>query len=270
MLVFGTSISSGVVGALSAAICVPIIFALLRKSKAYKYVGAAQATKTDDEVTGRYRRWDRIARLLMFLFAGIFGYLFWLMLCAVEAARTALLGSANFVLTPVPIFFALPAIFAGILFAAIPLKFALTKILGSEGYDRLADYSDRRQGINSKRVFRHLVIIGVTLIVASVLLAFQTYATVSAEGLVIHPYFAIHKREYGWSDINRITLVKSFSAPNGSVRRDRPYYVVEMTDGYQLNFHSTLLEVPLRDQRRLVVFLAEHSHHEVDVEDPFP
>jgi hypothetical protein len=270
MLVFGTSISSGVVGALSAAICVPIIFALLRKSRTYKYVGESQTAKTDDEVTGRYRKWDRVARLLVILFAGILGYLFWLMLCAVETARTALLGSANFLLTPLPIFFALPALFAGILFAAIPLKFVLTKILGSEGYDRLVNYWDRRQGINSKRLFRHLVIFGITLIVASVLLAFQTYATASAEGLTIHPYFAIHEREYGWSDISRITFVKSFSAPNGSVRRDRPYYVVEMTDGYRLNFHSTLLEVPLRDQRRLAVFLAEHSHHDVDVEDPFP
>jgi hypothetical protein len=69
MLVFGTSISSGVVGALSAAICVPIIFALLRKSRAYKYVGATQAAKTDDEVTGRYRKWDLVARLLVILFA---------------------------------------------------------------------------------------------------------------------------------------------------------------------------------------------------------
>jgi hypothetical protein len=270
MLVLGTSISPGVTGALSAAICVPIVFALLRKSHAYKYVGVAQAPKSDDETTGRYRQWDHVSRLLVILFAGIFGYLFWLMFCAIETARTALLGSANFVLTPLPIFFVLPALFAGILFAAIPLKFVLTKILGSDGYDRLVDYSDRRQGINSKRLFRDLVIIGVTLIVASVLLAFQTYATASAEGLTIHPYFAIHEREYGWSDISRITLVKSFSAPNGSVRRDRPYYVVEMTDGYRLNFHSTLLEVPFRDQRRLAVFLAEHAHHDVDVEDPFP
>jgi hypothetical protein len=262
--------SSGVVGVLSAAICVPIIFSLLRRSRAYKYVDVAPAATPNNDDTGRYKKWDRVARLLVILFAGTFGYVFWLMLCAIESARAALLGSTNFVLTPVPIFFALPALFAGILFAAIPLRFMLTKILGKEDYDRVVNYSDRRQGINSKRLFRHLVIIGVTLIVASVLLAFQTYATASPEGFIIHPCFAIHEREYGWSDIGRITLIKSFRAPNGSVRRDRPYYVVDMTDGYRLNFHSTLLEVPLRDQRRLAVFLAEHSHHDVDVEDPFP
>jgi hypothetical protein len=270
MPIFGTSVSSGLVGAISAAICVPIIFAVLRKSQAYKYVGVAQAAKTDDEVTGQYRKWDRVARLLVVLFAGTFGYLLWVTFCAVESARAALLGSADFVLTPMPIFFALPALFAGILLSAIPLKFVLTKILGSEGYDGLVNYSDRRQGINSKRLFRHLVIVGVTLIISSVILAFQTYATASEKGLIIHPYFAIHEREYGWPDISRITFVKSFSAPNGSVRRDRPYYVLEMADGYRLNFHSTLLEVPLRDQRRLAAFLAEHSHRDVAVEDPFP
>jgi hypothetical protein len=46
--------------------------------------------------------------------------------------------------------------------------------------------------------------------------------------------------------------------------------IIFMTDGYRLNFHSTLLEIPVRDQQQLVVFLAEHSHHEVNVEDPFP
>jgi hypothetical protein len=32
----------------------------------------------------------------------------------------------------------------------------------------------------------------------------------------------------------------------------------------------TGLEIPLRDQQLLVGFLAEHSHHDVNVEDPFP
>jgi hypothetical protein len=268
MLVFGTTISSGMVGGLAAAICVPVIFALLRKTQSYKYVGEAQVA--NDELTGRYRKWDLVARLLLIPLAGMSAYVFWLLLCTIESKRAALLGSADFVLTPIPIFFAIPALFAGILFAAMPLKVVLSRILGSEGYEQLLKYSDRRLGINSHRVTQHLVYVAVPLIVGSVMLAFQTYATAGTQGLTIHPYFAIHERYYGWADVNRVTLVRSFSAPNGSIRRDRPYYIVEMADGFQLNFHRTLLEIPIPDQRRLAAFVAEHAHRNVDVDDPHP
>lgn len=53
MHVLGTSISPAVIGALSAAICVPVIIGPLRKSQVYKYVGVPQA---DEEVTDRYRK----------------------------------------------------------------------------------------------------------------------------------------------------------------------------------------------------------------------
>jgi hypothetical protein len=267
MDVFGTTISSAVLGGLAAAICVPVVFALLRKAGPYKYSGEGQAT--NDELTVRYRRWDLIARFLFIPFAGISAFVFWFLCCTVENKRAALLGSADFVLTPHPIVFGLPALFAGIIFATIPLKAMLSRILGSEEYEQLARYSDRRLGINSQRLGQHLVYVAVPLIVLSVLLAFQNYATASTQGLTIHPYFAIHERHYRWADVKRITFVRSFRAPNGSIRRDRPYYIVEMSDGFQLNFHETLLEIPIADQRRLTSFVAENSHSSVDVENPY-
>jgi hypothetical protein len=115
-----------------------------------------------------------------------------------------------------------------------------------------------------------LVYVAIPLIALSVILAFQTYVTANARGLVIHPYFALRERSYGWADVQRISLVKSFRAPNGTIRRDRQYYVLDVTGGFQLNFHRTLLEIPLSQQARFIAFVANHSHVRVDVDDPYP
>jgi len=207
--------------------------------------------------------------LLVIALAGASAYLFWLLLCAIERKRAALLGSADFVITPMPVFFGIQALFGGLLFTAVALRIVLSRILGNEGYEQLLKYSDRRVGINSQRLGKHLVYAGVPLIVVSVMLAFQSYATVGSQGLTIHPYFAIHERHYGWADVNRVRLVKSFSAPNGTVRRDRPYYILDMADGFRLNFNRSVLEIPFAEQRRLATFVAEHAHRGVEVDDPY-
>lgn len=253
------------IGALAAAICVPAVLALLRRTRAYRYVGETPAAT--DDLSHKYKKWDVIARVLIIPLAGTSAYLFWLLLCAIETKRAALLGPADFVLRPMPIFFAIQALFAGIFFSAIPLRVALSRILGSDSYETLVKYWDRRQGINSQRLWTHMIFVGAPLIVVSTMLVFQSYATVDSQGFTIHPYFAMHERHYGWADVNRVRLVQSFRAPNGAIRRDRPYYIVEFGDGFGLNFHRSVLEIPFAEQRRLATFVAEHAHHNVEVDD---
>lgn len=124
-------------------------------------------------------------------------------------------------------------------------------------------------GINSKPIEQHCIRVGLPLVVVSFVLAVQTYAVVSSQGLTIHPYFAIHERHYGWTGVKGVRLVRSFKAPNGNIRRDRPYFIVEMTDGFSLNFHSSIFETPLADQGQLANFVAEHAHSHIEVEDPY-
>jgi hypothetical protein len=268
MLVAGTTTSPGLIGGLAAAIGVPLVLALLRKLRAYRYPG--KTTVQTEEQAQNYRKWNLVAGLLLLSYAYASGYVCWLLLCAIESKRAVLLGSADFVLIPSRIFFAIPSLFTGLLFAAVPLRLTLSGILGREGYGELVEYGNRKQRINGKRVFQHQVFVLAPLIIVAVALAFQNYALVSEHGLVIHPYFAMHERTYGWEDVKRIAFTRSFKAPSGKVRRDRPYYVLEMADGYQLNFHRTLLEIPLPDQTRLATFVAEHAHLSVETDDPYP
>jgi hypothetical protein len=262
------TLSPALIGGLAAAIAVPRVLALIRKSGKYQYVG--DTPTISDQRIGWLKKWDLYARLLCIPIAGAFTYVLWLLLSSIEGERTALLGSADFVLTPIPVFFFTPALFGGLLLTAIPLKIVLSKILGKEGYEQLENYSDSRMRINSKRLSKHLVYVIAPVVVVSVVLAIQTYAVVDSKGFTIHPFFATHERHYGWTDISRVRLIKSFKAPNGNIIRDRPYYVIETADGFSLNFHKTILEIPFRDQNRLAGFVADHALlRDIQVEDPF-
>jgi hypothetical protein len=115
-----------------------------------------------------------------------------------------------------------------------------------------------------------MVYVAVPFIAVSVMLAFQTYATASLHRFVIHPFFALRARTYVWTDVQRIILVKSYRAPNGHIRRDLPHYIIVMTDGWELNFHRTLLELPWTEQIRFAAFVEERSHRPVETEDPYP
>ncbi len=197
-------------------------------------------------------------------------YVFWRLFCAIEAQRALLLGPSDILLTPTREFFAIPALFAGLLLASVPLKLVLTRMLGVKGYEELVNYADSRQGINSALLMRHINYMAIPLIVVSVALALQTYAIANNRGLVIHPYFALRERSYGWSDVQRVVLVASFRAPDGTIHRDRQYFLLQMTDGFRLNFHRTLLEIPLSEQRRLAAFVAGHGNVQIETDDPYP
>ncbi len=242
------TIGSPLVGALAAAIGVPIVFALLRRTKKYAYM---EHIVRGDGVNSRYKKWDFAARWMLILFAGVFTYVLWLLFCAIESRRAALLGPADFVLTTWPDFLG----DSGVVFRDTTCRHTA---------EARPKWDSREGGIRStasvfRQAARDRLEAGVpacglcrcSLIVVSVTLALQTYLIANAKGLVIHPYFAVHERSYPWDGVQRIVLVKSFRAPNGAVRRDLPYYVLEMADGFQFNFHRTLLELPLPYQRPL-------------------
>jgi hypothetical protein len=261
-------IQAALAGAIGAAIGIPLTFFLFRKVRSYKYV--AETAPPSDELVKRYQKWGRIESLIIIPTMAVLAYACWTFFCTIEDLRASLLGPAEFILKPMPVFFTLPALFSGILLAALPVKFALSRIVGNEGYQQLVEFRNRQRKIDSKRVFRHMVYVLVPLIFASVVLAFQNYAIARVEDFVIHPYFAVSARSYGWGDVKRIALVMSFRVPNGNIRRDLPYCLVEMADGFQLNFHDTLLAMPFPEQRRFAAFVAERANRPVEIDDPYP
>lgn len=262
----GTIMSSGMMGGMTAAIAVPIVYALLRKAKSYRYV--PDSTVSIDP--SKYRRWDLISRGLLVAYAGALAFACWFLLNTIEDFRASLLGPAPFVLTPIRVIFGVPSILAGIFLSAIPIRLTVSRFIGTDGYRQLVEYGNRRQGLDSERVFRHMVYVLAPLLIGSVLPVFQTYATADAQSFVLHPYFALRERSYGWDEVKSITLVKSFKAPNGNIRRDRPHFVIRMEDGFEFNFHNTLLEIPYSRQERFITFAAAHAHRSVEIDDPYP
>lgn len=268
MVAFLTTPSVGLTSALVAAVGVRLSLLLLRKLNLYR--PQLLAVPLTDQQLQKYRRWDLTTRMLLMPFAFVLAYVCCIILCAIEHERAALLNPADFVLTPVPVLFALPSLLAGILLASIPLKLIATAFLGRRGFEELLEYSNRKLGVNGSRLFKHQVYVFVPLMIISVALGLQNYVTVTEQSLVFHPYFALHARTYHWDDIRRIVLIRSFKAPNGQIRRNLPYYILELNDGVELNFHRSLLKISISEQTRLASFVATHAGRSVEINDPYP
>lgn len=216
-----------------------------------------------------FRKWDLLARFIMLAYAGLIAGGCWLLFSGINTLVSRARGPADFILSPFPIFFWTPALFAGILLSSIPLRWTIEAFLGKDGYRKLVNYSDNKQGFNSERIFRYIVVVMVPIIAMSVFLAWRTYAVITPQGITIQRYFSLSANNYAWRSIHRVLLVKSFSAPNGTIKHQR-YYVIETSDGKGLNFHQSLLEVPLAKQREIAEYIANHVGLEIDVIDPFP
>lgn len=262
------SISPGLIGGISAAIVIPIVFSVLRRLKLYQYVPSSDHTL--DDLSRIYKKWDRLSPLLLLPLMCLLGYACWLLLCTLQDLRASLIGEADFVLTPIHIFYGTPALFTGLVLASFLAEFLLRKALGTEKYRGYIQYQNMKYRMDTKKAFTHLLYVVVPVLVVAVTLALNEYAVLRKDRFIIHPFFAIQERSYHWSDVGRILLVTSFKAPNGNIIRNKPHYVIEMFDGFTLNFHSTLLEVPFPKQEKIASFVAAQSGHTIVLDDPYP
>lgn len=262
------SISPGLIGGISAAIVVPIAFSVLRRIKLYQYVPSSDHTL--DDLSRIYKKWDRLSHLLLVPLICLLGYACWLLLCALQELRTSLIGEADFVLTPIHIFYGIPALFTGIVLASFLAEFLMRKVLGTERYREYIQYQNMKCRMDTKKVFTHLLYVVVPVLVVAVTLALNEHVVLRKDRFIIHPFFAIQDRSYHWSDVERILLVKSFRAPNGNIIRNKPHYAIEMFDGFTLNFHSTLLEVSFPNQEKIASFVVTQSGRIIVLDDPYP
>lgn len=256
-------LSAGAIGGISAAIVVPIVLRVLVKTKTYQCL--QRPTQKLEVLAAKYKKWENISKFLLIVFMTIVGYACWLLMCYLEDVRAELLGNNDFVLTPIRAFYGLPSILFGIFLSAIPIKFILLKTLGKDDYREYLQYQDMKSGINSALVFRHMAFVIVPVLLIGVALSYQCYAVVNRDRFVLHPYFDIREHSYKWNEITEIKRVNAFSAPNGNIVRNRPYFIIGMADGNTLNFHDSLLEIPFAEQEKLASFISTQSDRTIIV-----
>jgi hypothetical protein len=154
-------------------------------------------------------------------------------------------------------FWALPAMFLGVVFAALPLHFLFKALLG-ERYAEYNVYSNMKYGVDGARVFPWIV--GAYILAAGMLVAagLNCYTQVTDRAIVIKAMLAVEKRQYSFDKVEMIAAVARFTAPIGN-SVERPYHVIRFNDGATWTTRDSLrVPDPVKD-REIMEFVAKAS-----------
>jgi hypothetical protein len=169
-------------------------------------------------------------------------------------------------------FFALPALFIGILVGAIPTDL-LYRLLLKERYAEYTLYGNLKTGFDGWRVVKFLAL---AIIIPSALLAclaMDCYARFTDDRMITNRFWGIGESARAYQQITRIRQVQSFKAPNGNII-ERPFYVLHFNDGSiwstKNQFYRFAEDSDLDQQQReaeLIIFIAGKIRKEVEVQE---
>ena len=237
-------------------VAVAVAFALFRWLVPAK-VDTSAITLSRDELQRRYRKWEVGSLVPLFGFAALFGYGWFLLLRTVASLLLPSRSVGVYVLVPEDAYWALPALFLGIVCSVFPMVWIYKKLLG-ERYAEYEAYGQLRVGFNAWAVFRVLAI-AVPLAAAAFVVAGINYTTVFDErGVTTKTLWGSDDGFHAYSAITSIRKQNTFIAPNGNVVH-RPHYVIVFTDGTQWTTRDGLrTPLPAYDTK-LMQFVAEKS-----------
>lgn len=219
--------NSAAVGAIAAAIVVPIAMALL--AKAFPPTVAASPTSSLESLRPRFSKWEvRLTFLYMALWAPTTAAM-WVPIQAMSDFVAHLLGPAEFRITPAPTFWLLPALFLALAVAALPASWIAKRLLGAEFQD-YETYIQLKHRIDFARINR-LACVGIGSLVAVVVaLGLNWYVLVRSDALVLNPLFGVREIVRPYSDIQAIQTAPRFVAPIGNVVSKREF-LIRFRDG---------------------------------------
>jgi hypothetical protein len=218
---------AALVGGLAALIGVPIVMAML--GRLYPVTGAADETRSLEELRREFLRWDLAARALLLLVAPATGYVWWRVFVNLGSAVERSYPEAAFTFPPTPIAWALPALFAGIVSSGPVITSSMKLILG-ERYPRFLSYQDSIYRMNTQAMNRPFYIGSVSMIAIGVFIIANWYTYVTDTHLVANPFFGFSEQSHRLSDLTQIRTAPTLIAPNGN-RVQRREYVLKFADG---------------------------------------
>ena len=230
----------GTAGGIGAAIGVPLVFALLRRiipARPRQHLSGLSS----EELKARYRKWEVLSGIAYLPFAALLALPWFLGLRLVaDRIRPASPG----LIAPDPSFWALPAMFLGMVTAAAPLTSLLRLLLGRR-YAEYEEYGRRKWGVEGTAAF--LLIVSVVIVGCAVAVAFglMTYTRFDTDGIVIQHCCSFRESRYAYAAVTAIKSVSHVRARNSNIV-SKPHYVIEFADG---RVWSTAMLRGLRDPR---------------------
>ncbi len=214
--------NSAMVGALAAAIVVPIVMALL--AKAFPPTVTAQSGASLETLKPKFAKWEvRLSLLYVALWIPVTGAI-WLPLQATSDFTASLLGPADFRITPGATFWFIPAFFLALAVAAVPLKWVAARLLGPD-YTEYETYLALKHRIDFARVNRLTCWAVGWLVGIIVALGLNWYVLIRSDAFVINPLFSFSETVHPYSDVQAIQTAPQLIAPNGNIVRRREFLI---------------------------------------------
>lgn len=251
------ALDSGSIGAIGAAVTVPIVMAGLARLMPARPPRPEVAVLTMQELRARYRSWELGLGLGGLASAVPIGLAAWLALRGLSAWHARLLGPADVLWVAEPYYWSIPAILLGIA-GTLPISDLVARRLLGARYGEYQAYVEAKTGIDQARLARWLVSGTTALCAAFVLLGLDWSVRADAGGLALDRYFSLGVERHAWAEVQAIRSAPALIAPNGN-RVGRREWVIRFADGRRWSTSNLLASPPEAEKRRLVELVLARS-----------
>ena len=255
-------ISPVIIGGLVSAICVPIIMILISKVKVFSYI--APENVDVKRLSEKYKKWERVGKLLTLIIVGVISCLFYLVFVGVARFSYSLLEDSLYLLLFPEFIWLLPSFLLAIFAAAVPLHYLYRYILGEEGYKEYTIYGNVKYKMDGWKTLSYMAILSVSVVAIVFPLMLDSYVRITNEGFVVNRFFSLGEEKYPFSRINRIVRVKSFVRASGKIVK--PYHEIHFEDGYVWSFHDNAHDVNWVKEKEIISYLSKNITTKIEVQ----
>ena len=225
-----SEIPSSTLGVIGAAIALPIVYVIFRSIGFFTRNQKVHEHYDLEDLTAIYKKWELFGTFLFVLFI-LLGTLALsiILIAGADVIHQSVRDEDTLFIPANGLFFALPALFASIVFAILPAHLLLKLLLRGRFHD-LECYLDMKNGMNSTRVCAFLGVITLLFVAALILFISKCYWVFEKDEFALNPLTELTESRYKYSDIQELRYILKFKALTGHVR-DEPYYEIVTKDG---------------------------------------
>lgn len=218
--------NSVAIGALAAALAVPLAFRALRRVLPISAPTPDQ--RPIEELRAQYGEADLRARGLLVVLATAAFWPIWKALQLFGALGVPKAHDAVYMLLPHSVVWIIPALFLSMVVASVVVEVVLRRQL-RDAYDEFVRYGSRLIGFDTARIARPVYATFTVACLAGSALIANWYVYVTPRALVVNPFFSLRERALSFERIDRIVTAALFRAPLGN-EAERGEYVVHTSD----------------------------------------
>jgi hypothetical protein len=233
-----------------------IVMAILKKLFPYEPPPGARVRRLED-LRADYQWWETCGAVPYLAFAvAISGFCYVSLRWLAQWNARGLHGS-HFLLLPEPEFWLLPALFLGLIFAALPMH-VLYKALLRDRYEEYTMYCNLKAGFDTWKICRWLAIVILSVSALDAAAGLTARTAVTDRAIIIKSPLSLRERVYTFDQIDAIASIAGFKRRSGEFLPD-PYYAVRFTDGSMWKSRDGLQNHKAAEIPALIEFLAKRS-----------